>query len=95
MVGVLIITLYRRVLLQIKIVQGAKYVEVCENKEGKVNMVLGAYVGIEDVKMLMEKALIGNSMGKQVSEGPMRRWIEKLWLGFLGYLPRFHIFVRG
>ena len=50
MVGVLIITLYRRVLLRIKIVQGEKYVEVCENKEGKVNMVLGAYVGIEDVK---------------------------------------------
>jgi hypothetical protein len=42
-------------------------------KKEIVKMVLGENMGMESIKIPMEKVLIGHFMGKQVLEGPMRR----------------------
>jgi hypothetical protein len=50
---------------------------------------------MEDIINLTENVLIMHSTGKQVSNGSLRKWLEKAWQVLLGYLPRFHNLIRG
>ena len=54
-------------------------------------MVLGENVGLEMVESLSARASIGKFMGKAMSRS--HHLIG--WRKVLGYLPRFHILVKG
>ena len=62
-----------------------------EARADEVSMVLGENVGLEMVESLSARASIGKFMGKAMSRS--HHLIG--WRKVLGYLPRFHILVKG
>lgn len=63
-------------------------------KKEQIKMVLAGDISIENVKVLMAKAVAGRFMDKKVKGGSLRDWLENNWRGLLGYLPKFHILDR-
>ena len=64
-------------------------------KPDKVKLVLGLDVGLEKVEGLMKLALVGRFMGKEVKGDSLKQWMDANWRLTLGYIPIFHLLVRG
>jgi hypothetical protein len=52
-------------------------------------------MGLREIRTLMSTTIICHFIGKFISEGGIKWWLEKNWLDFLGYMPRYHTLFRG
>jgi hypothetical protein len=58
-------------------------------------MVLGEYVGMEEVCTLAMCALVGRSTYRALGRLDITSWVEATWNSLLGYTPEMVILTRG
>jgi hypothetical protein len=58
-------------------------------------MVVGKDLKVDQILEFAGKALIGKSMGKQISKESLNAWMQNVCVPLIGYGPSFHILTRG
>jgi hypothetical protein len=68
---------------------------VINSRGGGISLVVGDDLGVNQIRLLLGKTIVGKFLGRRVSMGVLNDWLQVEWAPLVGYNPVFHLLAKG